>query len=185
MVLGIILDARQQFTLHEGGHHPYWAWEWDPLIIPGGYHHHHHHGNSLTHYLRWSDAKIGSLLKLSPGSVQAFGSLHIKVTFLTQIETEDQHLQKFCKSLMSKIMEYNHQGFASAQIFVRAVCQVRRRRPMTSSVCWEKARVLRSDRLQTNCQCSTKTPKNSQYSPPPPKMPEENKTYRNLRPGGE
>ena len=66
-------------------------------------------------------------------------------------------------------MEYNHQGFASAQIFVRAVCQVRRRSPMTSSVCWEKARVLRSDRLQTNCQCPTKTPKNCQYSPPPPK----------------
>ena len=40
---------------------------------------------------------------------------------------------------------------------------------MTSSVCWEKARVLRSDRLQTNCQCPTKTPKNCQYSPPPPK----------------
>ena len=99
--------------------------------------------------------------------------------------SDDQHLQKFCKSLMSKIMEYNHQGFASAQIFVRAVCQVRRRHPMTSSVCWEKARVLRSDRLQTNCQCRTKTPKNCQYSPPPPKMPEENKTYRNLRPGGE
>ena len=80
------------------GHHPYRAWEWDPLIIPDGYHHHHHHGNSLSHYLRWSEAKIGSLLKLSPGSVQAFGSLHIKVTFLTQIETSGIVKINTCKS---------------------------------------------------------------------------------------
>ena len=122
---------------------------------------------------------------ISSGFWQPSYKSHISDSDRNFWNSENQHLQKFCKSLMSKIMEYNPQGFASAQIFVRAVCQVRRRRPMTSSVCWEKARVLRSDRLQTNCQCPTKTPKNCQYSPPPPKMPEENKTYRNLRPGGE
>ena len=57
---------------------------------------------------------------ISSGFWQPSYKSHISDSGRNFWNSEDQHLQKFCNSLMSKIMEYNHQGFASAQIFVRS-----------------------------------------------------------------